>query len=55
MSNLYEHLIRSFGTKVKENAQDFISPQDLLDLATTLFYQNDVLYKVHQDLNRKPI
>ena len=36
MSNLYEHLIRRFGAEVNEGAEDFMTPRDVVRLATTL-------------------
>ncbi len=35
MSNLYEHLIRRFGAEVNEGAEDFMTPRDVVHLATT--------------------
>lgn len=36
MSNLYEHLIRRFGAEVNEGAEDFMTPRDVVHLATAL-------------------
>ncbi len=36
MSNLYEHLIRRFGAEVNEGAEDFMTPRDVVHLATML-------------------
>ncbi|WP_353738912.1 type I restriction-modification system subunit M N-terminal domain-containing protein [Burkholderia multivorans] len=36
MSNLYEHLIRRFGAEVNEGAEDFMTPRDVVHLATSL-------------------
>lgn len=36
MSNIYEHLIRRFGAEVNENAEDFMTPRDVVRLATSL-------------------
>lgn len=36
MSNIYEHLIRRFGAEVNEAAEDFMTPRDVVHLATTL-------------------
>ncbi len=34
MSNIYEHLIRRFGSEVNEGAEDFMTPRDIVHLAT---------------------
>ncbi|MGV8058932.1 MAG: N-6 DNA methylase [Smithellaceae bacterium] len=41
MSNLYEHLIRRFGAEVNEGAEDFMTPRDVVRLATTLLLDPD--------------
>lgn len=41
MSNLYEHLIRRFGAEVNEGAEDFMTPRDVVHLATTLLLDPD--------------
>ena len=41
MSNLYEHLIRRFGAEVNEGAEDFMTPRDIVRLATTLLLDPD--------------
>ncbi len=41
MSNLYEHLIRRFGAEVNEGAEDFMTPRDVVHLATTLLLDSD--------------
>ena len=41
MSNLYEHLIRRFGAEVNEGAEDFMTPRDVVHLATALLLDPD--------------
>lgn len=41
MSNVYEHLIRRFGAEVNEAAEDFMTPRDVVHLATTLLLDPD--------------
>ncbi len=41
MSNIYEHLIRRFGAEVNEAAEDFMTPRDVVHLATTLLLDPD--------------
>jgi type I restriction enzyme M protein len=41
MSNIYEHLIRRFGASVNEAAEDFMTPRDVVRLATTLVLDPD--------------
>lgn len=41
MSNIYEHLIRRFGAAVNEAAEDFMTPRDVVHLATTLWLDPD--------------
>lgn len=41
MSNIYEHLIRRFGSAVNEAAEDFMTPRDVVHLATTLLLDPD--------------
>lgn len=41
MSNVYEHLIRRFGAEVNESAEDFMTPRDVVHLATTLLLDPD--------------
>lgn len=41
MSNVYEHLIRKFGAAVNESAEDFMTPRDVVHLATTLVLDPD--------------
>ncbi|CAO1654914.1 N-6 DNA methylase [Parasphingorhabdus sp. NYA22] len=41
MSNIYEHLIRRFGAEVNEAAEDFMTPRDVVHLATELLLDPD--------------
>ncbi len=41
MSNIYEHLIRRFGSEVNEGAEDFMTPRDIVHLATALILDPD--------------
>lgn len=41
MSNIYEHLIRRFGAAVNEAAEDFMTPRDVVRLATALLLDPD--------------
>jgi type I restriction enzyme M protein len=41
MSNIYEHLIRRFGSEINEAAEDFMTPRDVVHLATTLLLDPD--------------
>ncbi len=41
MSNIYEHLIRRFGAEVNEGAEDFMTPRDVVHLATSLVLDPD--------------
>lgn len=41
MSNVYEHLIRRFGASVNEGAEDFMTPRDVVRLATALVLHTD--------------
>lgn len=53
MSNLYEHLIRRFGAEVNEAAEDFMTPRDVVHLATTLLLDpDDALFAAHPGLIR---
>ncbi len=53
MSNIYEHLIRRFGAEVNEGAEDFMTPRDVVHLATTLLLdQDDVLFEAQPGLIR---
>jgi type I restriction enzyme M protein len=53
MSNLYEHLIRRFGAEVNEGAEDFMTPRDVVHLATTLLIDpDDSLFEANSGLIR---
>lgn len=53
MSNIYEHLIRRFGAEVNEAAEDFMTPRDVVHLATTLLLDpDDALFKSSPGLIR---
>jgi type I restriction enzyme M protein len=41
MSNIYEHLIRRFGAEVNEGAEDFMTPRDVVQLASSLILDPD--------------
>jgi type I restriction enzyme M protein len=53
MSNIYEHLIRRFGAEVNEGAEDFMTPRDVVHLATTLLLDpEDSLFEANPRLIR---
>jgi type I restriction enzyme M protein len=53
MSNIYEHLIRRFGSEVNEAAEDFMTPRDVVHLATTLLIDpDDALFRDNPGLIR---
>lgn len=53
MSNLYEHLIRRFGAEVNEGAEDFMTPRDVVHLATALLLDpDDALFEENPGLIR---
>lgn len=53
MSNLYEHLIRRFGAEVNEGAEDFMTPRDVVHLATTLLLDpDDAMFEANPGLIR---
>lgn len=53
MSNIYEHLIRRFGAEVNEAAEDFMTPRDVVHLATTLLLDpDDALFRSQPGLIR---
>jgi len=41
MSNIYEHLIQKFGESIAENAEDFMTPKDVVRLAVGMIFAND--------------
>ncbi len=53
MSNVYEHLIRRFGAEVNESAEDFMTPRDVVHLATTIILDpDDALFATQPGLIR---
>lgn len=53
MSNIYEHLIRRFGAEVNEGAEDFMTPRDVVHLATALLLDpDDALFEQNPGLIR---
>jgi len=53
MSNVYEYLIRRFGAEVNEAAEDFMTPRDVVHLATTLLLDpDDALFDANPGLIR---
>lgn len=53
MSTLYEHLIRRFGAEVNEAAEDFMTPRDVVHLATALLLDpDDELFEANPGLIR---
>ena len=41
MSNIYEHLIQKFGEAIAEDAEDFMTPKDIVRLAVSMIFAND--------------
>lgn len=41
MSNIYEHLIERFGEEIAEDAEDFMTPKDVVRLAVGMLFAND--------------
>ncbi len=41
MSNIYEHLIQKFGESIAEDAEDFMTPKDVVRLAVGMIFAND--------------
>lgn len=41
MSNIYEHLIQRFGEAIAEDAEDFMTPKDVVRLAVSMIFAND--------------
>lgn len=41
MTNIYEHLIEKFGEEIAENAEDFMTPKDVVRLAVGMIFAND--------------
>ena len=44
MSEVYEHLIGRFGAEINEQAEDFMTPRDVVHLATDLVFHGDEAY-----------
>lgn len=42
MSNIYEYLIWKFGESIAENAEDFMTPKDVVKLAVGMIFSHDV-------------
>lgn len=42
MSNIYEHLIEKFGEEIAEDAEDFMTPKDVVRLAVNMVFANDI-------------
>lgn len=41
MSNIYEHLIQRYGESVAEDAEDFMTPEDIVQLAVSMLFAGD--------------
>ena len=41
MSNIYEHLIERFGEEIAEDAEDFMTPKDVVRLAVGMLFANN--------------
>ena len=41
MTNIYEHLIQKFGESIEENAEDFMTPKDVVRLGVGMIFAND--------------
>ncbi len=41
MSHIYEHLIQRFGEAIAEDAEDFMTPKDVVRLAVSMLFAND--------------
>ena len=41
MSDIYEHLIQRFGEAIAEDAEDFLTPKDVVRLAVSMIFAND--------------
>ena len=42
MSDIYEHLIERFGDEIAEDAEDFMTPKDVVRLAVSMIFANDI-------------
>lgn len=41
MSDIYEHLIQRYGDEIAEDAEDFMTPKDIVRLAVSMVFAND--------------
>lgn len=41
MSDIYEHLIERYGEEISQDAEDFMTPRDVVRLATSLVFANE--------------
>ena len=41
MSNIYEHLIERYGDEISEDAEDFMTPKDIVRLSVSLLFTGD--------------
>ena len=41
MSDIYEHLIQRYGDEIAEDAEDFMTPKDIVRLAVNMVFAND--------------
>lgn len=41
MTNIYEHLIQKFGDEIAEDAEDFMTPKDVVRLAVNMLFANE--------------
>lgn len=41
MSDIYEHLIQRYGESIAEDAEDFMTPKDIVRLAVEMLFAND--------------
>ena len=42
MSDIYEHLIERYGEEIAEDAEDFMTPKDVVRLAVNMIFANDI-------------
>lgn len=42
MSDIYEHLIERYGEEIAEDAEDFMTPKDIVRLAVSMIFANDI-------------
>lgn len=41
MTDIYEHLIQRYGEEISQDAEDFMTPKDVVRLATSLLFANE--------------